>query len=239
MMVSALLLVLLPALAAAAEDPCPPRPCAALADHPSASCRCAAKHEVESVYALLERILPGERDAFALSFAAQPALGYTITASGGKVAIAAAGANELAAGLGYYLRQHCNNVIGWPRGGASARAQPPCHHLASPRSAVALIRTPVMDDGCRPAAVTAPAPCRRLAPLQAGGRLAGARRAGDAEARGDVVLRDERLHALLQPRPRATRAAAPILDQGTGGRHIAMPYTARRGARCDGSAALG
>eukprot|EP01047_Picozoa_sp_COSAG01_P003259 COSAG01_NODE_95_length_26957_cov_48.328617_6_plen_171_part_00 len=75
--------------------------------------------DVESVYQLLERILPGERASFSFSFVASPALGYTVSASGGKVSITAAGTNELAAGLGFYLREHCNNVIGWPRGGGS------------------------------------------------------------------------------------------------------------------------
>ena len=29
------------------------------------------------------------------------------------------GANEISAGLGFYLREHCSMVIGWPRGGGS------------------------------------------------------------------------------------------------------------------------
>ena len=91
-------------------------PCAATG--PCAA-SCTTAMDVDSVYQLLERILPGERASFSFSFAASPAVGYTVSASGGQVAIVAAGTNELAAGLGWYLREHCNNVIGWPRGGGS------------------------------------------------------------------------------------------------------------------------
>lgn len=101
--------VLLPLLAtllglAAADESCPPQPCSALTAPP---CQCETKMEAETIYALLDRILPGERAAFSFTFAAKPALGYTIAAKAGKVSISASGTNELAAGLGYYLRQYC------------------------------------------------------------------------------------------------------------------------------------
>eukprot|EP00662_Eupelagonemidae_sp_cell21_P052682 gene52681-50565_t len=77
-----------------------------------------------SVYGVLDRTVgEGQRGNFALSFAkscpgaAAPC--YHVDATGGKVSISATGANELTAGLGYYLRQHCNMTIGWPRGGGS------------------------------------------------------------------------------------------------------------------------
>jgi hypothetical protein len=35
------------------------------------------------------------------------------------VTITGSGANEVSAGLGFYLREHCSMVIGWPRGGGS------------------------------------------------------------------------------------------------------------------------
>ena len=80
---------------------------------------------VGAVYALLERKLPGESANFTLTLVdacdhdlAAPC--YAVTASGaGDVSVAASGANELAAGLGAYLREVANLTIGWPRGGGS------------------------------------------------------------------------------------------------------------------------
>ena len=94
--------------------------------------------DAEDVYGLLERILPGERGSFIFQLASEgspstvqetklagsDAAGFTVSASGGKVKITASGTNELAAGLGFYLREHCSCVIGWPRGGGSRIAKP-------------------------------------------------------------------------------------------------------------------
>jgi alpha-N-acetylglucosaminidase len=94
---------------------------------------------VESVYGILDRILPGERAHFTfhlsaaenaaetvdkVTLAGSDAAGFSVEASGGKVSITASGTNELAAGLGFYLREHCYCVIGWPRGGGSQISRP-------------------------------------------------------------------------------------------------------------------
>ena len=80
---------------------------------------------------MLERLLPGERSSFALSLSAadeddiaSSEHSFHIEAKGGKVSISASGTNELAAGLGHYLREFCDCVIGWPRGGGSRVAKP-------------------------------------------------------------------------------------------------------------------
>ena len=79
---------------------------------------------------MLERLLPGERSSFALSLSAgdeddaSSEHSFRIEAKGGKVSISASGTNELAAGLGHYLREFCDCVIGWPRGGGSRVAKP-------------------------------------------------------------------------------------------------------------------
>jgi hypothetical protein len=39
--------------------------------------------------------------------------------------ITGTGASELASGVGYYLREHCNMVIGWKRGKEENRTPPP------------------------------------------------------------------------------------------------------------------
>lgn len=94
--------------------------------------------DVESVYGILERILPGERDSFTFRIASKgmpstvqetklvgsSAAGFTVNASSGKVHVTASGTNELAAGLGFYLREYCSCVIGWPRGGGSRIVKP-------------------------------------------------------------------------------------------------------------------
>ena len=96
------------------------------------------------VYSLLERVLPGTSASFELKIA--PCKGanttvvdseygpadanapkcYTVSdiaaadsaANGAAVIqIVASGPNELASGLGAYLREACNMTIGWPRGG--------------------------------------------------------------------------------------------------------------------------
>jgi hypothetical protein len=80
----------------------------------------------DAVYEMLDRILPGQRRHFtftvvptcnALTAPQQACFSYS--SKGGKVVIEATGANELAAGLGHYLREHVGAVIGWPRGGGS------------------------------------------------------------------------------------------------------------------------
>eukprot|EP01062_Namystynia_karyoxenos_P074682 TRINITY_DN7162_c0_g1_i1.p1 TRINITY_DN7162_c0_g1~~TRINITY_DN7162_c0_g1_i1.p1 ORF type:complete len:853 (+),score=247.35 TRINITY_DN7162_c0_g1_i1:791-3349(+) len=82
------------------------------------------KGTVDAVYQLIDRVLPGQREHFQLSFATDCPCGlaapcFSVSATGGKVSVVATGANELAAGLGFYLREHCNMTIGWPRGGGS------------------------------------------------------------------------------------------------------------------------
>lgn len=93
---------------AAAERPAPPK---------------LLKGDLDAVYDLLDRQLPGQRGHFHFSFVEScpgaEAPCYHLAASGGDVAIAASGANELSAGLGHYLRDNCNMTIGWPRGGGS------------------------------------------------------------------------------------------------------------------------
>ena len=99
---------------------------------------------VEAVYGILDRILPGERSKFtfvlnaadssqaegkvatvqATRLAGSDAAGFELEAAAGKVKITASGTNELAAGLGFYLREHCFCVIGWPRGGGSQISKP-------------------------------------------------------------------------------------------------------------------
>jgi hypothetical protein len=81
----------------------------------------------DAVYEMVDRILPGQRRHF--TFTVVPTCNAALTApqeacfsdssKGGKVVIEATGANELAAGLGHYLREHVGAVIGWPRGGGS------------------------------------------------------------------------------------------------------------------------
>ena len=71
---------------------------------------------VDAVYELLERVLPGESAHFALSFAddcgvlAAPCFAVR-TPVAGDVVIVASGANDLAAGLGAYLREVRNRVV--------------------------------------------------------------------------------------------------------------------------------
>lgn len=80
---------------------------------------------VQAVYDLIERVLPGSSSQFALSMVSSCPGGtaghacYTIADSGAQVAIGGTTANEIAAGLGHYLRDVCNMTIGWPRGGGN------------------------------------------------------------------------------------------------------------------------
>ena len=85
--------------------------------------------DADAVYALIERLLPGASSYFALSLSELPdgtkphfvlEGGATVSVEGGdKITISATGGAELAAGVGYYLREVANATIGWPRGGGS------------------------------------------------------------------------------------------------------------------------
>ena len=79
----------------------------------------------EVVAALLERVLPGSSPHFALALApscpgaaAAPCFALA-DAAGGLTSVSASGVNELAAGVGHYLREFANLTVGWPRGGGS------------------------------------------------------------------------------------------------------------------------
>lgn len=79
---------------------------------------------VNAVYSLIDRVLPKARSHFSLSIdsthcKAGVSCYHIKDSTDGTIAIAASGANELAAGLGFYFRQHCNMTIGWERGGGS------------------------------------------------------------------------------------------------------------------------
>ena len=84
--------------------------------------------KVSAVYDLLDRLLPGQRGNFTFELggcgSTKPPC-YAIAAKGGSVAITGSGANEISAGLGFYLREHAGMVVGWPRGGGSRVAAPP------------------------------------------------------------------------------------------------------------------
>lgn len=79
---------------------------------------------VQAVYDLLDRVLPGSKSHFKLTFA-DSCMGnvkapcYSLSDNQGKIAIVATGASELTSGLGYYFRQYCNMTTGWPRGGGN------------------------------------------------------------------------------------------------------------------------
>lgn len=88
-----------------------------------------------AVYALLERLLPGASPFFALSLGPScPSNAACFVLSdappatpggAGTVAIAGTRANDLSAGLGFYLREYANITVGWPRGGGSRVVPPP------------------------------------------------------------------------------------------------------------------
>lgn len=77
----------------------------------------------DAVAALLDRVLPGSKSHFTLQLAQTclhaEAPCYSLEDDGDKIKVTATGAAELAAGIGFYFREHCNMVIGWPRGGGS------------------------------------------------------------------------------------------------------------------------
>ena len=77
----------------------------------------------QAVEDLLDRRLPGANAHFALSIDTSGCTGgvappcFTIAdGDGGTTKITATGASELASGVGYYMREYCNMVIGWKRG---------------------------------------------------------------------------------------------------------------------------
>lgn len=81
---------------------------------------------VRSVEQLLERVLPtAPRGQISLRITdscqglkvGKPC--YQLSDDGPKVLVSGTSANELSAGVGYYLRQYCNMTIGWERGGGS------------------------------------------------------------------------------------------------------------------------
>ncbi len=78
----------------------------------------------DAVGDLLDRVLPGSKAHFTLELAQTCPGGveapcYVLADDGEQIKVTATGAAELAAGIGLYFREHCNMVIGWPRGGGS------------------------------------------------------------------------------------------------------------------------
>ena len=78
----------------------------------------------QAVEDLLDRRLPGAKEHFTLSIDTSGCAGnvappcFSISdGDGGTTMITATGASELASGVGYYMREYCNMVIGWKRGG--------------------------------------------------------------------------------------------------------------------------
>lgn len=84
--------------------------------------------EVEAVTALLQRKLPGSSSQFLLQVspdACGTATCFRIAdAPGGRISVAGTSASELSAGVGHYLREHCNMTMGWRRGGGSRFVAP-------------------------------------------------------------------------------------------------------------------
>merc|ERR1712166_1184199 len=81
---------------------------------------------VAAVQQLLARQLPGAQSHFSLAINTTGCAGgvqapcFEISdIDGGGTRVSGTGAAELASGVGYYLREHCNMVIGWKRGGGS------------------------------------------------------------------------------------------------------------------------
>ena len=75
--------------------------------------------DVMAVYDMLDRVLPGSKDHFVLNVrgAAVDMPSYTVSdtchATGPcKVTVSGSGANEVASGIGWYLRERCNMTVG-------------------------------------------------------------------------------------------------------------------------------
>jgi len=71
----------------------------------------------DAVYALIERTLPGSKTHFSLVLAdtcpgSAPPCYSLADGDAGVVTVTATGAAELAAGVGYYLREYCSMSIG-------------------------------------------------------------------------------------------------------------------------------
>ena len=85
----------------------------------------AAASATGPAYALLERLLPGASDAFHLELSTSAKdLCFTVSDRGGQVSVVAGDVSLLTAGVGYYLREHVNLTVGWPRGGGSSLVRP-------------------------------------------------------------------------------------------------------------------
>ena len=81
-----------------------------------------------AVFTLIDRVLPGASSHFVLAIVNDTATKNCFSVSDspdGKVAVVASDASLLAAGVGYYLREHCNMTIGWVRGGGDGNVRVP------------------------------------------------------------------------------------------------------------------
>ena len=94
------------------NDPNPPKP----------------RGTVDAAYGVISRVLgSGASSHFELRLVdgncaenvEPPCFALADNATSGRLTVIATGASELTAGVGHYLRQHCNMTIGWPRGGGS------------------------------------------------------------------------------------------------------------------------
>jgi hypothetical protein len=80
---------------------------------------------VSSVYALIERVIPGASAHFSLSLSPNcagilsGANCFTLADDGSKIAITGTTASEITGGLGVYLREYCGMTVGWVRGGGT------------------------------------------------------------------------------------------------------------------------
>ena len=83
--------------------------------------------EVAAVAALLQRKLPGSNQ-FLLKISPDACGAATCfrlaDAPGGRTSVTGTSASELSAGVGHYLREHCNMTMGWRRGGGSRFSAP-------------------------------------------------------------------------------------------------------------------
>jgi hypothetical protein len=85
--------------------------------------------EAAAVAALLQRKLPGSSSQFLLQVSPHACRAATCfrlaDAPGGRISVTGTSASELSAGVGHYLREHCNMTMGWGRGGGSRFVAPP------------------------------------------------------------------------------------------------------------------
>ncbi len=73
---------------------------------------------MSAVYDLLERLLPGSSSHFTFSVVPGTS-GFALTDLSPGLAVSGETVADVAAGLGYYLREMCGMTIGWVRGGGS------------------------------------------------------------------------------------------------------------------------